>query len=78
MLGVNRTHVQAMKRGYVDPETGQFRRFAFTHGLRTKLDPAVDWLAANPNFRERLAYMPRKPKTAPTPNASPAGKSDAP
>ena len=73
VLGVNRGYVQAMKRGFM-AETGELRRFRFTHGLRTEARAAADWLAANPDFRKRKAYRQSSSNRGRFPHVSPVDK----
>lgn len=50
-LGICRDYISAMKKS----------GFEFTHGMRTTLQSALDWIAEHPDFRLRTAY-PSKAK----------------
>ena len=79
-LGRGRGYISAMKKG---PDG-----FKFSHGMRTQLKPALDWLAAHPEFREANAYPAKmnqkrrlqklQPKTVVLHLASLSGKPDEP
>lgn len=49
-LGRGKSYVSAMKLG----------GFVFTHGMKTTLQAALDWLAENPDFRVAQVYPPRR------------------
>lgn len=81
-LGYAPSTIHAMKKGYVDPETGLFvAGVKFSHGLRTDLRTIMNWIKANPRFRTRMAYARRGRRSASTsriPGDETADRSDAP